>query len=37
MRILILSAVISLPLLGACGTTGGVNSYQKDMDALEAE
>lgn len=37
MRILILSAVISLPLLAACGTTGSVNSYQKDMDALEAE
>ena len=36
MRILILSAAISLPLLAACGTTGGVNSYQKDMDALEA-
>jgi hypothetical protein len=37
MRILILSAAISLPLLAACSTMGGVSSYKKDMDALEAE
>jgi hypothetical protein len=36
MRILILSAAISLPLLAAaCATTGGVNQYQRDLDALE--
>ncbi len=37
MRILILSAAISLPLLAACGTMGGVSSYQKGMNAREAE
>lgn len=36
MRILIPSALISLSLLAACSSTGSVNSYQKDMDALEA-
>jgi uncharacterized lipoprotein len=36
MRILILSAIVSLPLLAACGTVNGPNTYQKDMDALEA-
>ncbi|WP_438851620.1 hypothetical protein [Brevundimonas nasdae] len=35
MRILILSAMIAIPLLAACGTTGGVSQYQKDMNALE--
>lgn len=35
MRILVLSAMIGLPL-AACASTGGVSSYQKDMDALEA-
>lgn len=36
MRILILSAALALPLLAACGTAGGVNTYQQDMNALEA-
>lgn len=36
MRILILSAAVALPLLAACGTTGGTNTYQKELDALEA-
>jgi len=36
MRTLILSSLIALPLLAACGTTKGVNSYQADMDAPEA-
>ena len=36
MRILILSTALALPLLAACGTTGGVNGYQQEMDALEA-
>jgi len=36
MRSLILVAV-ALPLLGACASsTGGVSSYQKDLDRLEA-
>jgi len=35
MRILVLSAMIGLPL-AACASTGGGNSYQKDLDALEA-
>ena len=35
MRILIVSAMIALPLLAACGTTGGVSQYQKDMNALD--
>ena len=35
MRILILTTAVVLPLLAACGTTGGVSSYQRDMDALE--
>ncbi len=36
MRVLLFSTLIALPLLAACGSTGGVNSYQADMDRLEA-
>ncbi|MDQ1154703.1 hypothetical protein [Brevundimonas sp. SORGH_AS_0993] len=35
MRSLVLAAV-ALPLLSACASTGGVSSYQKDLDRLEA-
>ena len=35
MRSLILVAV-ALPLLAACASAGGVSSYQKDLDRLEA-
>ncbi len=35
MRSLILVAA-ALPLLGACASAGGVSSYQKDLDRLEA-
>ena len=35
MRIVV-SALMCLPLLAACSSTGVVSSYQKDMNALEA-
>lgn len=36
MRKIVFSTLIALPLLAACASTGGVNSYQKDYDALDA-
>jgi uncharacterized lipoprotein len=36
MRILILSAAIVLPLLSGCSTIGATNSYQQELNALEA-
>ena len=36
MRILILSAAVVLPLLSGCGTMGATNSYQQELNALEA-
>ena len=36
MRILILSTALALPLLAACGTTGATNTYQQELDVLDA-
>ncbi|MEW6538285.1 MAG: hypothetical protein AB1448_06805 [Pseudomonadota bacterium] len=36
MRVVILSAAVVLPLLSGCGTTGATNTYQQELNALEA-
>ena len=36
MRILILSTALVLPLLSGCGTMGATNTYQQELNALEA-